>query len=158
MTWKTTSAGNVISISAKRLNQRESFRQLSRFLVIGTTSVLIDLAVYTLLTTTALSPHLAKGISYVAGMIFGFLGNKFWTFGSRRKSASEPILYVVLYTVSLGVNVTINGMILAWTDHQWVMMAFLIATGVTTILNFLGMRWVTFREGVRERLSAEGVE
>jgi putative flippase GtrA len=152
MTFRTTSAGNVTSDVGRR---SESVRQISRFLVIGCTSVVIDFVVYALLTRARLSPPLAKGLSYLAGMLFGFLGNKFWTFESSRKSTSEPITYILLYAATLGVNVAINSGVLAlFADAK--LFAFLVATGVTTVLNFLGMRWITFREGVRQRLETEG--
>ena len=74
--------------------------RLVRFLVIGTASVAIDLGVYALLSST-LGASLGKAVSYLAGMAFGFIGNKFWTFESRRRSAAEPLTYVALYAVTL---------------------------------------------------------
>lgn len=136
--------------------RRETLKQIRRFLVIGVLSVLVDLAVYLLLTRLGLQTHLAKGISYLAGMVVGFIGNKYWTFESARRSASEPITYLLLYATTLAVNVAVNAGVLrvcadllppAW-NQAW---AFLMATGVTTVLNFLGMRFVTFFRGVRER-------
>ncbi len=136
--------------------RRETIKQIRRFLVIGVASVLIDLIAYLLLTRFGWDTHLAKGISYVAGMIFGFIGNKFWTFQSELRSVPEPIIYVVLYTLTLGVNVGVNAASLAifsgllppvWNKG----FAFLAATGITTVLNFLGMRFVTFRSGIAQR-------
>jgi putative flippase GtrA len=136
--------------------RRETFKQIRRFLVIGVLSVLVDLAVYLILTRLGLSTHLSKGISYVSGMVLGFIGNKFWTFESARRSASEPTTYLLLYAATLLVNVAVNATVLAmfadvlpprW-NKAW---AFLVATGVTTVLNFLGMRFVTFFRGVRQR-------
>ena len=146
--------------------RRETLKQIRRFLVIGVLSVLTDLAVYLLLTWLGLHIHASKGISYVSGMVVGFLGNKFWTFESSRRSAGEPITYVVLYAITLGVNVAVNALVLGllagvfsppWTKG----LAFLVATGVTTVLNFLGMRFITFFKGVgqrRERVIRAGRE
>lgn len=136
--------------------RRETLKQIRRFLVIGVLSVLVDLTVYLILTRLGLMTHLAKGISYLSGMVVGFIGNKFWTFESARRSAAEPITYLLLYAITLAVNVAVNAVVLAmfvgilppsW-NKGW---AFLVATGVTTVLNFLGMRFVTFFRGVRER-------
>jgi len=136
--------------------RRETAKQIRRFIVIGVLSVLTDFAVYTLLTKLGLIPSASKGISYVSGMVVGFIGNKLWTFESARRSAAEPIIYAVLYTTTLGVNVVVNSGVLALSagrlPDKWAWgLAFLVATGVTTVLNFVGMKWITFRVGVRQR-------
>ncbi len=135
---------------------QENRRQISRFLVIGGASVAVDLVTYMALTgPLALDTHLAKGIAYVSGMVVGFVGNKFWTFGSARRSVAEPISYALLYATTLAVNIGVNGAVLAVGGSAAKLPAFLVATGTTTVLNFLGMRWVTFRGGIDERLQAE---
>jgi putative flippase GtrA len=136
--------------------QGETARHIRRFLVIGVLSVLCDLGTYALLLRFGLDVSVAKGISYVAGMVFGFFGNKFWTFESPQKSIAEPILYLVLYAVTMGVNVGINALVLNQLTGTFGPtlakgVAFLFATGTTTILNFLGMRLLTFNAGIRAR-------
>jgi putative flippase GtrA len=147
MTLKTTSAGSGTSPPGRR--DRRELGRVARFVVIGCASVAIDLAVYRLLAG-ATSPHAAKAVSYVAGMAVGFVGNKFWTFGSRRRSAAEPATYLGLYAVTLGVNVAANAGVLAVLPGE-TLFAFLAATGLTTVLNYLGLRLLTFRRGVAER-------
>ncbi|MCA9133935.1 MAG: GtrA family protein, partial [Planctomycetales bacterium] len=120
--------------------------QALRFLFVGGSSVAIDLAVYMALVGT-LQPLSAKAISYIAGMLFGFVGNKFWTFESRRKSVSEPLVYTVLYAVTLAVNVGLNSLCLALLagiqtpEPLARFLAFLLATGTTTVLNFVGLKY-----------------
>lgn len=140
------------SLPAQRISALENQRQVLRFLVVGGTSVAVDLASYVaLLATLSLSASLAKGLSYLLGMAVGFAGNKYWTFGSARRSASEPFTYAVLYAVTLAVNIGVNAAVLS-ISGGWKLPAFLVATGVTTVLNFLGMRLVTFRHGIQDRL------
>jgi putative flippase GtrA len=141
--------------SSERLSTQENKRQIVRFLVVGLVSVAVDLACYMFLGTILFfATSVAKGISYLAGMAVGFVGNKYWTFGSTRRSASEPVTYVVLYIVTLAVNIGVNSAVLGMTGG-WTVPAFLLATGVTTVLNFLGMRLVTFRDGIQDRLRAQ---
>ena len=136
---------------------------MARFAVIGGASVATDLAVYALLVSW-FDPAPAKAVSYLSGMLVGFVGNKFWSFKSARRAASEPITYVLLYAVTLAVNVLVNGWVLAVAESGSLDLtvrrglAFLVATGVTTVLNYLGLRWVTFRRGVTERESGEPAE
>jgi putative flippase GtrA len=132
----------------------ETKRQLTRFLVIGSASVAFDFVVYVLLTAGGLPRAAGKLLSYVAGMLVGFAGNKFWTFRSARRSLGEPLSYALLYALTLCVNVGVNALALAVLGAGHTLLAFLAAAGVTTVLNFLGMRCVTFRRGVRERLAS----
>ena len=132
----------------------ETRRQVGRFLVIGGASVATDCAVYLLLTGFfGCATHVAKGLSYVAGMAVGFVGNKYWTFRSSRHSASEAVSYTLLYAVTLAANIGVNAAVLAALGPSSKPLAFLVATGVTTALNFLGMRLVTFRAGINQRLA-----
>jgi putative flippase GtrA len=138
--------------------ERETKRQIRRFAVIGGLSVLADVIVYAVLIRFGARLFAAKGISYVAGMIVGFIGNKFWTFESNRSSIREPIAYLVLYALTLVINVGTNGIcisvfkeLLPPTSNR--MLAFLVATGITTVLNFFGLRFGAFRQGIAVRRS-----
>ena len=156
MTWTTTSGGVGTSpvTAANWSEAEETRRQLRRFLVVGLLSVATDLCVYAVLSATfELSVTWAKAISYLAGVVVGFALNKRWTFQSSRRTWTEPISYLLLYAVTLGVNVGCNGLVLSWLIDQK-LIAFLFATGVTTVINFVGMRLVTFRGGVNDRRQA----
>jgi putative flippase GtrA len=143
-------------MSDERLSAQENKRQIVRFLVVGCVSVAVDLVCYMFLGTILFfATSVAKGISYLAGMAVGFVGNKYWTFGSARRSASEPVTYAVLYVVTLAVNIGVNSAVLGITGG-WKAPAFLLATAITTVLNFLGMRLITFREGIQDRLRTQG--
>ena len=131
----------------------ENRRQVSRFLVVGSLSVATDFAFYLLLAgPLGTDAHLAKGVSYLAGTVVGFFGNKYWTFGSKRRSLSEPIAYGILYAITLAVNIAVNASVLVLFGPLFKLPAFVLATGTTMVLNFLGLRLVTFRAGIRERI------
>jgi putative flippase GtrA len=117
--------------------------QLLRFLVNGLASVAIDACVYSLLLGANLARPFAKGASYLSGMLFGFFGNKYWTFSTRKVSASEPIAYGLVYALTFAQNITTNSLILSWTGSPAI--AFLTATGLSTVLNFIGLKWIVFR-------------
>lgn len=126
--------------------------QVARFLVVGSASVVVDLTVYALLT--ALSPlpwGAAKGLSYAAGVVVGYFGNKFWTFQSASRSAGEPAMYLTLYALTLALNIGCNQLALAALGQQFKLASFLFATGITTVTNFLGMKLVAFRRGIEQR-------
>ncbi|MEX2187082.1 MAG: GtrA family protein [Pirellulales bacterium] len=131
--------------------RRETRKQLLRFLVVGSTSVAVDFAAYRMLAAGLPSRDIAKAVSYLAGVVVGFFGNKWWTFESARRSATEPISYLALYAATLAVNVACNRAALVVLGENGGAWAFLFATGITTVLNFLGMKLVTFRRGIDER-------
>ncbi|MCI0492903.1 MAG: GtrA family protein [Planctomycetes bacterium] len=136
----------------------ETGKQLRRFLVVGVLSVLVDLAAYSALRNgLSAGTNLAKAISYLAGVVVGFVLNKRWTFESARKNWAEPASYLALYAVTLGVNVACNYAVLKLLGMDHWLIAYLAATGVTTVLNFLGMRAVTFRRGIADRREAHAV-
>lgn len=124
--------------------------QLGRFLFTGGGSVAIDLALYFVLLPS-LGSLAAKGLSYAAGVVFGFVGNKFWTFRSSRAAAAEVPSYVGVYAVTLAINLAINAAAIAvlglagMPSRPAVVLAFFAATGVTTVANFLALKFITFR-------------
>lgn len=132
-------------------HRRETRKQLARFLIVGFTSVAVDFAFYAALTRLSWHADVAKAVSYLTGVIVGFCGNKWWTFESTRRSAAEPIAYLACYAVTLIANVLCNRSVLALFGESASLWAFLVATGVTTVLNFIGMKFITFRRGVEER-------
>lgn len=148
MSSTTIAAGATTSPAARP--DRRLVRQIARFLVIGGCSAAVDFGCYTLLLgSMAVSTEVAKGIAYLTGMAFGFFGNKFWTFESRRRSITEPVLYVGWYAITLGVNIGANSLLLAAVGPRARLFAFLAATALTTLLNFLGLRLIAFRAALR---------
>ena len=129
----------------------KSSKQITRFLFVGGSSVAIDLLCYALLLGKV-DRVLAKGISYAVGVFVGFAGNKLWTFESRRKSLSEPTLYVLVYGTTLALNIGINSFVCdvlstrIQSEGARQLIAFFVATGVTTLLNFLGLKHIAFRQ------------
>lgn len=123
----------------------EFLRHLFRFVVIGVLSVATDFVCYQLLMAWGLSPHVAKGLSYISGMTVGFFGNKYWTFESNRRSLSEVFAFCGLYLTTLAINVAINGLVLHLLGSESILPAYLAATAVSTVTNFLGLRLLIFR-------------
>ena len=139
----------------------ETRKHILRFLVIGCLSVLMDALIYYVLTNLLnLQLDVSKAISYLSGMLIGFIGNKYWTFQSNLKTAREPIMYFIVYAATFFINIGCNRAAYSFfhdpqtggmSDQIEKVLAFLIATGITTILNFLGMRFIAFRSGIIQR-------
>ena len=123
-------------------------RQLLIFLVVGGLTVVIDFLCYRgLMWAVGLTPGPAKAVSFVCGTVFAYFANRAWTFGQQRHAAGSAWRFALLYALSLGANVAVNAAALAllagWSYA--VQLAFLLATGVSTCLNFAGMKLFVFK-------------
>lgn len=117
-------------------------KELKRFLIAGFSAVGTDLVTYYILLNF-LSHDVAKAISFLLGTIVAFVINKYWTFEKHDKSYKEIVQFTILYGLTLGANVITNKFILVQMDS--VLFAFLVATGVSTVLNFLGQKFWVFK-------------
>lgn len=88
-----------------------------------------------------LSNELAKALSFLLGTVVAFIINKYWTFEKKELSYNEMCRFITLYTITLTANVMINQLLV--NETNLIHLAFLIATGVSTVLNFIGQKlWV----------------
>lgn len=117
-------------------------KELKRFLVAGLSAVGTDLITYYILLNF-LSHDFSKAISFLIGTVVAFVINKYWTFEKNEKSYKEMMKFGVLYSVTLGANVMTNNVVLEYTNI--VFLAFLLATGISTILNFIGQKFWVFK-------------
>ncbi len=117
--------------------------ELVRFFVAGVMAVLTDLIAYYLLLNI-LGNVFAKFISFIFGSLVAFLLNKYWTFEQKEKSYTEVLRFVFLYLSTLFVNVATNTFILEY-ERSFVLFSFIVATAISTVLNFLGQKFFVFR-------------
>jgi putative flippase GtrA/dTDP-glucose pyrophosphorylase len=116
--------------------------QILRYIVTGFTTVAIDFILYYLLSLT-IDHSLAKGVSFLCGTIFAYIVNKYWTFKKTQKSCKEMFSFLLLYSITLVINVAVNFVMLSVLGN--VLFSFLVATGVSTVLNFLGQKLIIFK-------------
>lgn len=117
-------------------------KELKKFIVAGFGAVGTDLGIYYFFLHFSVS-YIAKGISFLSGTIVAFIINKYWTFGKKKKSYIEVFRFALLYSITLGVNVLTNKLVLDISGI--VLLSFIIATGVSTILNFIGQKFWVFK-------------
>jgi len=120
--------------------------QVWRFVVTGGLSAIVDFGLYVLFLRLGLHVNVAKTLSFIAGTTTAYLINRRWTFQappSRARFIAVCALYAVTYAVQIGINYTFYMLL---DDKPWrVPVAFVIAQGTATVINFVVQRAVIFR-------------
>ncbi|MYM86006.1 GtrA family protein [Rugamonas sp. FT82W] len=131
-------------------------RELPVFLVVGALTVLVDLLVYRALMAAGLATAPAKAAGFLAGTVFAYCANRRWTFGHRPASRASAARFAVLYGATLAANVAVNAAVLRMLGANGaalaVPLAFVAATGISAMLNFIGMKTLVFSHTRRKEL------
>jgi putative flippase GtrA len=121
--------------------------QLSRFVAIGVLSALVDFGAYHLLLGVGTWVHAAKAISFVLGTTTAYLLNRRFTFSASRGGSARFAGFVLLYGTTFVINIGMNALMLAVLPAMplRVSLAWVIAQGTATVINFVMLRTVVFR-------------
>ena len=123
-------------------------RELAIFLIVGVSTVLVDFISYRgLIGFQVMEVDMAKAAGFLVGTLFAFFANRFWTFGHNPHVPGSVWRFSAVYASTLGANVLTNALVLKLLADMAIaiQLAFLLATGVSACLNFLGMKLFVFK-------------
>ena len=118
--------------------------QAARFGTVGIANTAVGGGTMLLLQWLGIGPYLANLLGYVVGMVFSFVANGRWTFGSTLGGAQLG-RFVAVVAVSYALNLltlTLAMRLLGLGE----MMSQLPAMVCYTAANFLGQRYFAFRQ------------
>ncbi|MBT5953774.1 hypothetical protein HOG98_03540 [bacterium] len=115
-----------------------------RFLIIGGVSTAINYSVFhVFLAVFGMHYAMSSGVGYCTGLVVGYFFNKSWTFQAARHSVAAITQYICVYLGSLTLSlVLLSFLIEGLSFPAW--FANIIAIGLTTITNFVGLRFWVF--------------
>jgi len=124
--------------------------QLLRFVATGGVSAVVDFGLLVLLMAVGLEHTPAKALSFIAGTTTAYLINRRWTFQaapSKRRFAAVVVLYGLTFALQVGLFAVLYPWVLGLTGRILAAqaVAFVIAQGVATTVNFIVQRGVIFR-------------
>lgn len=123
-------------------------KELSVFLVVGVSTVVVDYILYQgMVALHWATVDIAKAFGFLVGTLYAYVANRFWTFSHKGTANNSVLKFALLYSVTLSANVLINSQLLAFLGEVGyaVQLAFFCATGVSATLNFIGMKFMVFK-------------
>ena len=130
----------------KRKIMKKKFldKSVIKFLVVGGCCTFIDYSIY-MMIVDKIGALGGKGISMGCSMIINYLLNKYWSFNAKKtKKGKEITRYILSQVANITVNMSVNFIVLSVIGQKTI--AFLCATGVAMIVNYLLQRFWVFKK------------
>lgn len=138
-----------------RLGEKKytSLSQLVKFCIVGALNTLVDWAVYSLFYYAMFGQaerlsDAAFAAGWCAGVACSYICNKYWTFGQKKRSGRQLVLFIILNLAVFGLGLVCYKLLAGYNIDG--LPAKIITTPVTLIVNFLGNKLIVFRRSDKE--------
>lgn len=119
-------------------------KNLKRFLIVGGITTSFNYLLFFLLWQWGIGYAISAIIGYCSGIAMGYILNKAWAFENTEKHSTQIIIqYIALYIITLGLNIATLVILVEWVSIH-ALIANIIAIGISTITNFLGLKFLIF--------------
>ena len=127
------------------------YHNFIKFFIVGCIGFVIDISIYFLLLNEGYASFISKGLSFICSVIICYFLNSYFTFNRARMGSLKFFKYSAVYLFSFFVNMVSNEYMLmeinktSLNEYSY-MIAFIWATFLSLIINFLGLRYYVFRQ------------
>lgn len=122
--------------------------EIKHFLIFGLIAISLDYAMYNFLILIKLNTDISKSFGFSIGAVFSFLANRNITFNTKNNFWGRLSKFTFLYLTTLILNVFVNSTSLEiFARYNFkLQVSFLFATMISSITNFLGMKYIVFKK------------
>ena len=123
----------------------EDLFEIYRYVIVGCGALLIDTVLYFFLGHLGFFTfEISKRISFISGALFRFFMSRHYVFKVKKRFIFQTLSYSLLYLLTFFINSYSHDFIFSIT--QVPVFSFLFATGASSILNFLGQKFIVFKK------------
>jgi len=139
--------------------------QFTKFIMVGFANTAVDFGILNFLMGitgiySGQGIFFLNSISFVVAVMHSYVWNKFWTFKVKKTDAAKEFLqFLIVSVVGLLINGAIVFMITTWVkplfglvDASWANVAKIAATVISLVWNFIGYKFVVFKEKKTEEI------
>ena len=122
--------------------------QLSRFAIVGISTVLVDYIIYIFMINIFGFSPILKAISFIAGASYAFIFNSLYTFGQGHLKFFQLLKFSFTYALSLGINIFVNTYFISTfsvPSNLSISLAFCLATLASSVVNFILMKFFVYK-------------
>jgi putative flippase GtrA len=122
-------------------------KELGKFLIVGSSTVVVDYISYMGALVLGVNTPFAKTFGFLVGTTCAYFANRFWTFDAGQTEKSTLLPFLIVYAISLVVNVAVNQTLVNFFSFPGSLtFAFVVATGISATMNFIGMKFFVFND------------
>lgn len=128
----------------KIIEGKSNIIQFSKYIIIGGTSAICELMLFTIFQIIGMSIFISNISSVIISTIINYLLNKFWAFKSQTRSIKSLVLYIGLFIF----NITFSSQFIVILSNVGVksIVAKFISMILITCWNFILYKKVVFKE------------
>ena len=124
--------------------QEDSIKgQVSRFLIAGGITTLVNYLIFAALFFLSFNYIVSSAVGYASGFCLGFILFKRFTFKSQGNWKTEAVKQIIVYSFSLALNLYALYALVHYINLS-PLFANVVAIALSTITNFLGMKFFVF--------------
>lgn len=129
------------------LSTQSTRGQVARYLVAGSSAVVLDFIIYRTLMWLLGFENVAKAVGYVGGTVYSFYVNRSFTFKRDSSNREQVISYLLVYIASMFLNTGLNslGLHILGTTEIGINVSFATAAVASAAFNFVCMKRFVFK-------------